>query len=34
MAEAVGETKLVEYRRDIVGVTDPERIVEIVAGVH
>ena len=34
MAEAVGETELVEYRRDIIGVADPEGIVEIVAGVH
>ena len=34
VAETVGETKLVEYRRDIVGVADPEGIVEIVAGVH
>ncbi len=34
MAETVGETKLVEHRGDIVGVADPERIVEGIAGVH
>ena len=34
VAETVGETKLVEHRGDIVGVADPEGIVEIVAGVH
>lgn len=34
MAETVGETKLVEYRRDIIGVADPEGIVEGIAGVH
>ena len=34
MAETVGETKLVEHRGDIVGVANPERIVEGIAGVH
>ena len=34
VAETVGETKLVEHRGDIVGVADPERIIEGIAGVH
>ena len=34
VAEAVGEPKLVEYRGDIVGIADPEGIVEVIAGVH
>ena len=34
MAEAVGKAQFIEYRGDIVGIADPEGIVEVIAGVY